>query len=234
MFLVPAVLVGVVVGLLMGGRLERLGDLTLRLWWLFFAAIGLQLVAYPSALMPYQAPEDVAVVLQVASYAGLVAVTVANLRVPGMAVAGLGMVANLAAILANGGHMPALRSALEGAGRVYDGTHNNSVATDSPALPWLVDRWAAPGWVPWGNVFSVGDVLIAAGVVVLVASAMGVRSGRWHHGRRGVEPVVQLGHEVPRGDHAHLEDAVGRAIDDQPVPGGGAVPVAQRDVLPRA
>jgi hypothetical protein len=38
-----------------------------------------------------------------------------------------------------------------------------------------VDRWAAPSWVPLGNVFSVGDVLIAIGVVVTLAAAMGAR-----------------------------------------------------------
>jgi hypothetical protein len=38
-----------------------------------------------------------------------------------------------------------------------------------------VDRWAAPSWVPFGNVFSVGDLLIAIGVVVTLAAAMGAR-----------------------------------------------------------
>ena len=74
------------------------------------------------------------------------------------------MLCNLVAILANGGHMPALPSALADAGLTYDGVRNNSVRDASPSLPWLVDRWAAPGWVPWGTVFSVGDVLIAVGV----------------------------------------------------------------------
>jgi hypothetical protein len=42
MFLAPAVLIGLVVGLLLGGRLSRLAELRLRAQWLFFAAIGLQ------------------------------------------------------------------------------------------------------------------------------------------------------------------------------------------------
>jgi hypothetical protein len=85
------------------------------------------------------------------------------------------MLLNLAAILANGGHMPALPSAMRDAGLSYTGVHNNSVAAAHPHLAWFVDRWAAPGWVPAGNVFSVGDVLIAIGVVVLIAAAMGAR-----------------------------------------------------------
>lgn len=173
MFLVPAVLLGVLIGLALGGRLGALADLHLRLWPAFFAAIVLQLVAFPSPLFPVQVPETAATVLSVASYACLLAVTAANVRLRGMVVAGAGMCANLAAILANGGHMPALPSAMRDAGLRYHGVYNNSVADGHPSLPWLVDRWAAPEWVPWGNVFSVGDALIAAGVVLLVASAMG-------------------------------------------------------------
>jgi hypothetical protein len=175
MFLVPAVVLGVALGLLLGGRPGRLADIQLRSSWLFFTAIVLQLVAFPSPIFPLQVPAGMATVLSVASYGCLVAVTAVNLRLPGMAIAGLGMVSNLVAIVANGGHMPALPAAMRSAGLAYDGVYNNSVADASPRLPWLVDRWAAPSWVPWGNVFSAGDVLLAAGVVVLVVAAMGVR-----------------------------------------------------------
>ena len=47
-----------------------------------------------------------------------------------------------------------------------------------PTLPWLVDRWAAPDWIPLANVFSVGDVVIALGAVVIVLAGMGVRIPR--------------------------------------------------------
>jgi uncharacterized protein DUF5317 len=173
MFLVPAVILGVLAGLALGGRLGALAELQLRLWPAFFAAIGCQLVAFPSPLFPVQVPETAATALSVASYACLVAVTAANARLRGMVVAGAGMCANLAAILANGGHMPALPSAMREAGIGYHGVYNNSVADAHPSLPWLVDRWAAPAWIPAGNVFSAGDVLIAGGIVLLVASAMG-------------------------------------------------------------
>ena len=75
----------------------------------------------------------------------------------------------------HGGHMPALPRAMRDAGLSYTGVHNNSVAEAHPRLAWFVDRWAAPGWVPAGNVFSVGDVLIGLGAVVLIAAAMGAR-----------------------------------------------------------
>jgi hypothetical protein len=173
MFLLPAVLVGVLLGYALGGRLSRLADVRLRAPWLFYLAIALQLAAFPSLLMPLQAPERVATALSIASYAALLAVFLLNLRLAGMPVAGAGMMLNMIAILANGGHMPALPSAMRHAGLTYTGVHNNSIAEASPRLAWLVDRWAAPKWEPFANVFSVGDVLIAVGVLVLVAGAMG-------------------------------------------------------------
>ena len=44
----------------------------------------------------------------------------------------------------------------------------------APHLGWLVDRWAAPPWVPYANVFSVGDILIAVGGFVFALAATGV------------------------------------------------------------
>ena len=116
-----------------------------------------------------------ATALSVGSYVCLVTVFLLNVRLRGLAIAGGGMLLNLAAIATNGGHMPALPSAMRDAGLAFSGVHNNSVAEASPNLAWFVDRWAAPSWVPFGNVFSAGDVLIAVGVVITLAAAMGAR-----------------------------------------------------------
>ena len=58
-----------------------------------------------------------------------------------------------------------------GGGRPYS-SHNNSIEVVRPHLAPLVDRWAVPHWIPLGNVFSVGDVLIAIGIAVAVVVAM--------------------------------------------------------------
>jgi len=50
-----------------------------------------------------------------------------------------------------------------------------SLVGPRPELPWLVDRWAAPDWVPLANVYSLGDAVIALGIVMLVLAAMGAR-----------------------------------------------------------
>jgi hypothetical protein len=82
-----------------------------------------------------------------------------------------GLLCNLIAILANGGLMPVRASALADAHRSYS-VHNNSIEIVRPHLGALVDRWAVPDWVPLGNVYSIGDVLIAVGVFLAIVAAM--------------------------------------------------------------
>ena len=175
MFLLPTVPIGIVVGLLLGGRVGRLAYVRVSKPWLFYLALALQIAAFPSLFVPWQASEALATALSIGSYGCLVVVAFANRHLAGMPIAAAGMLLNLAAILANGGHMPALPRAMRAAGLSYTGVHNNSVRDASPTLSWFVDRWAAPSWVPFGNVFSVGDVLIGVGAVVLIAAAMGAR-----------------------------------------------------------
>lgn len=183
MALALPVVAALAVGLALGGRLSDLAQLRLRASWLFFAAIALQVAAFPFAFLPWSTDETLATVLWLASYALLVVAAVLNARITGVPIVALGMGLNLLAIVANRGTMPVLPDAMLSAGGNHT-TLNNSSATPDPHLSWLVDRWAAPDWVPLANVFSVGDVLIAAGAVVVVLAAMGVRLPRPVTGER--------------------------------------------------
>lgn len=175
-FVVVAAL-AVAVGLLLGGKLGALANLDLRLIWLFYAAIGLQVVAFPSGLLPWTVGDVTARALWGVSYASLAAAAAANYRIRGALVVALGMFCNIEAIVANRGFMPADPEALRASG-IHEQVHNNSIAVAQPKLSWLIDRWVAPDWVPLANVYSVGDVIIAAGAFVLVLSAMKVRLPR--------------------------------------------------------
>jgi Family of unknown function (DUF5317) len=164
-------------GLVLGGRLGNLARLRLRASWLFFVAIALQVVAFPVAFLPWRMDAGVASVLWLTSYGFLIVAAFVNRRVTGVPIVALGMCMNVAAIVANGATMPVSRSAMHDAGRTAV-TQANSTAVADPRLGWLADRWAAPDWIPLANVFSVGDVVIAAGAVVIVLHAMGVRIPR--------------------------------------------------------
>lgn len=172
MVLVYPLLLGLVLAPLLGGDLRRLADLRLRAIPLLYLALALQLAAFPVGATPWHPSDRVAVGLWLASYACLAAATAANLGRAGVPLVAAGLVSNLAAVVANGGHMPVLPAAMRAAGRAYD-VHFNSAALAAPHLSWLVDRWAAPAWVPHANVFSVGDVLIALGGVVFPLAATG-------------------------------------------------------------
>lgn len=177
MSLALPVMVAVGLGLLIGGRLGALAELRLRAPWLFLGALALQITAFPVSVLPWTTDESLATALWVASYGLLVVGTVLNRGVTGVPIVAFGMCLNLAAILANRGTMPVTPQAMHDAGRTAL-TEANSTASTSPRLPWLIDRWAAPDWIPFANVFSVGDVVIAVGAVVIVLAGMGVRLPR--------------------------------------------------------
>ena len=78
-------------------------------------------------------------------------------------------IANLAAIVANGGVMPASGDALEAAGLVTDVEQfTNSGVVADPNLLFLGDVFAVPAGSPLANVFSIGDVCMALGVFLLI------------------------------------------------------------------
>ena len=173
MVLLFGVLIGLVAGLALGGSFDRLADIKLRGSALFGIVLGVQIVAYPTGILPFAISDGLATALWLCSYGALVLLAVLNRKLRGFPIAAAGMLSNLVAVLVNGGHMPALPSALAAAGTPIEHLHNNSVVVDNPHLAWLIDRWGAPDWVPLANVYSVGDVLLAVGTVVIVAAAMG-------------------------------------------------------------
>jgi hypothetical protein len=171
------VLAALLIGLLLGGDPRRLGELRLRASWLLFTALGVQIVAFPFSFLPWQTGETTGTALWLGSYVLLVVAALLNLRIAGVSLLAAGMAANVLAVAANRGTMPVLPHAMHAAERT-DAVQANSTAVSDPHLSWLVDRWSAPEWIPFANVFSVGDVLIAIGAMVVVLAAMGVRAPR--------------------------------------------------------
>ena len=124
--------------------------------------------------------------LYVASTGAVLVAVIRNVRIPGMALVAVGAGANLAAIVANGGFMPASEAAFAALGGGLNAGYTNSSIVANPALEPLTDAYSLPTWLPFANVFSVGDVLIAIGVAIVIVSAM--RSGRVT-GHRSAGPI---------------------------------------------
>jgi hypothetical protein len=158
-----------IVGVLLRGRLERLSNLHFRWPWLAIGGLLVQAALFTEA--GFAAAGSLAPAIYVVSTAAVLVAVLRNWAMPGMAIVALGALSNLAAILANGGSMPADIGALGTAGLAAGG-HTNSVVLEHPALQPLTDIFAVPAWVPFANVFSVGDVLIAIGIAWAIVATM--------------------------------------------------------------
>ena len=169
-----------------GGRLARLAELRLRRPWLLLAGLALQALVSP--LGPDALGRGAAGAVYAASFVPLGAFVVANRRVPGLALVGLGGAANFTAIALNGGVMPASASALATAGlaaRPSDGSFLNSVHVPEARVPFLGDVFALPASWPLANVFSLGDVAIVVGAAVLLHRVGDSRLATGTRGRGG-------------------------------------------------
>lgn len=175
MFVLFAVPVGVALGYLLGGRLERLSEITFQWAWLAVAGLAVQILLFSTPLAEAFAPR-VGEAIYVASTGAVLIAVWRNLAVPGLALVAIGAISNLAAIVANGGVMPTTPEALAAAGLDADDGFSNSAVLENPALAPLTDIFAVPPWLPFANVFSIGDVLIAIGIVVVIAVGMRPRS----------------------------------------------------------
>lgn len=165
---------------LAGGRLMALLDLNVRCAWLAGAGLLAQIVVIN--IVPHGSP-TVHSVVHISSYVMAGTFLLANRRIPGIGLLALGGGLNVAAITANGGVMPASTSALASAGIIHHaGTYANSAAVGHAHLAWLGDVFAIPSSLPLPNVFSIGDVLIVLGVLVLVH--------RGAQSRLGAHPLV--------------------------------------------
>jgi hypothetical protein len=170
MFILYALVVGLGVGFLAGGQLMALADLRLRWGSLIVGGFLVQAILFTDAVASRIGAAGPP--LYVGSTLLVAVAVLRNLRVPGMPLVVIGAASNMAAILANGGYMPAAAGALASIGKSPPVLYSNSAVLPAPALEWLTDRFALPSWVPFTNVFSVGDVLLGVGVAILVATAM--------------------------------------------------------------
>ncbi len=181
MIFAAAIPVGIVAGFLLGGRLEGLSALRFR--WAPLAVGGLlaQIVLFSDLAAGLNA--GMVALLYVATTAAVFVALLRNVRLTGLPIVAVGALSNLAAIVANGGIMPADAGALIVAGLEPGTGPTNSAVLADPALQPLTDIFAIPATIPLANVFSIGDVLIALGLVIAIVAAM--RAGRAGAGELG-------------------------------------------------
>jgi hypothetical protein len=177
--------------LALGGRLDGLKQLPIRWGGLPLIALGAQWLL---VRVPGGEPAPLLGGALIVSYGLLVGFMLVNRRLPGLKLALVGTLLNLAAIVANGGFMP-IAPATFGAvledrplpviGQRIPQSKDVLLTPEQAVLPGLGDTFIIPR--PIGQAFSIGDVAIAGGVGLLILVGMQPRMRR----TRGTRPVPE-------------------------------------------
>jgi len=172
-FILYAITLAIVLGYVAGGRLEGLAAMRFRWAPVALAGLFVQVLVFGPLenIVGAAGPP-----LYLGSTLAVLAAVTRNIGIPGLPAVVVGATSNLAAILANGGVMPTDPGAAALAGLRADAGFSNSAVVADPALRPLTDIFAIPAGFPLANVFSVGDVLIAIGIVIAIV--VGMRRGR--------------------------------------------------------
>lgn len=182
MVLLTAVAVGFVLTLLRAKLTRRqLRPIHIKVPWLVFLAVIPQLLVFQIPALGRHIPDALASVVLVSSQVLLVGFALVNFSQPGVWALGIGLAANLLAIVSNGGWMPispetvrlilpSLPNDFPLANRRLGLSKDWIIPTDEMNLAWLSDRFTLPGWVPYQVAFSFGDVIISIGAILLLWS----------------------------------------------------------------
>jgi len=187
------ILLSVLIGYLVGGRLRGFERLHLRYWWLAPIGLGLQALPLPDA----RHGTDFLVRMAVlgVSYLLLLLFAGVNIRIIGMPLLLVGLALNAVVVIANGG-MPVSRHALVVSGQTEvlklltadEGAKHHLMTSEDRLTP-LADVIPIPP--PVGQAASVGDVFVYAGLAWLIVAVMRGRTGeqappeegRWYRGK---------------------------------------------------
>jgi hypothetical protein len=176
--LVVAVALGILIGFARGGSFRTFAKAELRAVPLVLAGVLLQV---GSAFAEHRTAHWVPLALVLASFACVFGFAALNFSLPGMTLIGIGAICNLIVISANGG-MPVSLDALDraGLGNPFEGRSGAVKGAHHALGPGAHLRFLADV-IPisvTANVVSVGDIVIWAGLLLLVQQLMVGPRGR--------------------------------------------------------
>ena len=192
--LIGSIVVGLLLGLLFGGKLGRLADIRIRLVPLLLVAVVIRFGTELALGNGVAIAETFRAPLLGIGYGLLLFVLWHNRRYPGMALAFVGIASNAFAIVANGGWMPVWLPAYDASGipGPLSSVLHVPLLADNPTdflvhLGPLGDLVPIPIW-PVNNVASVGDVFLSGGLAFfLFATVVRVPTSRFGAGIQGLD-----------------------------------------------
>ena len=163
-----AVLYPVILGLLRGGSIKKLGELSLRGLPFLFIPLIIRIATYNFSHRGVEFFLCYGGILQGVAFMILVVFFLLNWGYNELKIAFTGLCLNILVILVNGGVMPVSEQAMEIAGVniVPRGTH--VYIDDTTVMPFLADIIPFPPPYPFTKVVSIGDILIIVGIFLLV------------------------------------------------------------------
>jgi hypothetical protein len=172
MLFVEAIALSLIVALVRGGSLRRLGELDFRNTWMIFAPAVMMALLYTKYIPGLEFVGRLALVVHSAAYAVVLAVIIVNRHLPGMAIVGIGAALNFAVMAANGGKMPVSYDAVKRVHMEREFSANmarHSLLDKDTRLGLLADIIPRP-WPPFPerDVASFGDIFLSVGLFILV------------------------------------------------------------------
>lgn len=176
MFILLILVLAVVISLRRGGNLGNLGLVQIRWRGVIMLGFLIQVLIFSAFWKEQNATRELTSALHLVSLALLLNALIVNLELPGLWLMTVGFCLNFVVIAFNGGYMPSYNPARTLAGRplLQPGQISSNSVGMGPETPfaWLGDVFAIPDFFLFSNVFSIGDILIAAGAFVLIQSMM--------------------------------------------------------------
>jgi hypothetical protein len=153
----------------------------LRWEWLVFVSVIPQIIMFQFHVTEKWIPEALVPGIYLVSMAGLVVFALINVVVPGFWALALGLFCNFLVIVLNGGWMPISTETLARMvpsqpenswviGSRLDFTKDRIFNSTEINLAWLSDRFLMPKWIPLNIAFSLGDIFISIGAILLLWS----------------------------------------------------------------
>ncbi len=190
-FVLLVLAIAVVASLLRGGRFGRLALAPLQWVWLLFVGVLLQIAADALVIAGVlEVTGRLTYGLLLASQVLVITWVLANWQLPGLVLVAIGLILNATVMAANGA-MPVDPEAIAAIGRdsseLVRGKH--VLLDEDTRLPWLADIWPVP---VLRSVISIGDVVLAAGLIPITHYLMTYRPPserrRRRRRRRAVTP----------------------------------------------
>lgn len=177
MLYIIVIIISIIIGLLRGGEIEELANISIKGVTFFAIALFLRVSAWGVSFLGIGNMEKFNSFLIIISYVLLIYVSMQNIKMPGFKYINLGILLNAFVIFLNGGKMPVLigKEVMNNANTAnifHEESIVHSLMNSDTMFAFLGDVISMPKPFPDNSIISVGDILILTGIFILIQKIM--------------------------------------------------------------